>query len=408
MHLKKVFFLLFIVFSINVYSQESLPFVENFTKSDYAGDNQVWNVVQGNDNAIYFANHHFLLRYDGVVWEKYILPNKTIIRSVFADGDKIYCGSYKEFGYWQRVNGTMHYTSLSKNKNLFLGNADNEEIWKIFKLNDIIYFQAFNQVCQYDGKTVKSIKFPAQVSYCYVVDNKVYAASVRNGVYSLQGNAFKPENTWPQLKETVVHGIEKCGNQIFVFTKNNGIYVGDAIAITPWASPINSLLKNDIILTAKVVDNHTIAIGTALRGLYIIDIATNTYKNINRENGIKNNAVLSILLDNEHDLWLGLDNGIAHVEINSPVSLFTDNSGILGSVYALSECDKGYLFATNHGLFTYSNGLLHAVNNSQGQTWDIYKNGSQYIVGHNDGTFVFNSQGLIKSNPINGGWNFIK
>ena len=408
MRSKKLFVLLSVFFSFTLSAQELLPFVENFTKTDYTGDNQVWNVVQGTDKAMYFANNHFLLRYNSVGWEKYALPNKTIIRSVFSDGDKIYCGSYKEFGFWQRNAGKMHYTSLSKNKQLFLGSSDNEEIWKIFKHNGTIYFQAFNELYRYDGKNVTSIKFPTQVSYCYVVDNVIYAASVRNGVYRMEGNTFVFMASWPQLKETVVHGIEKCGTQVFIFTKNNGIYTGDTKAIAAWNNPVNALLKNDVILTAKVVNNHTLAIGTALRGLYIIDIDTGDYKNINRKNALKNNAVLSIAADGEKNLWLGLDNGIAHIEINSPISLFTDNSGILGSVYALSQYKDGFLFATNHGLFTYNNNQLQPVPQSQGQVWDIYQNGQEYIIGHNDGTFIYNGSALVKANPVNGGWNFIK
>ena len=76
--------------------------------------------MQGQDKAMYFANNHYLLRYNGVVWEKYLLPNKTIIRSIFSDGDRIYSGSYKEFGYWKRSGGKMFYFSISKGKNIFL------------------------------------------------------------------------------------------------------------------------------------------------------------------------------------------------------------------------------------------------------------------------------------------------
>ena len=90
--------ILFLFLAFQLHSQELIPFVENFTKSEYSGDNQNWNIVQGNDNAMYFANNHYFLRYNGVKWEKYTLPNKTIIRSVFIDGDRVYCGSYKEFG----------------------------------------------------------------------------------------------------------------------------------------------------------------------------------------------------------------------------------------------------------------------------------------------------------------------
>ena len=119
--MKKIFFYFLLLTAIGqACAQELLPFVENFTKSNYYGDNQVWSMAQGNDNAFYFANNHYFLRYNGVKWEKYTLPNKTILRSVFADGDKIYTGSYNEFGYWKRVSGKMMYTSLSKNKKLFL------------------------------------------------------------------------------------------------------------------------------------------------------------------------------------------------------------------------------------------------------------------------------------------------
>ena len=40
--------------------QELLPYVENFGKTDFGGDNQVWGATQGADRALYFANNHFL------------------------------------------------------------------------------------------------------------------------------------------------------------------------------------------------------------------------------------------------------------------------------------------------------------------------------------------------------------
>ncbi|KOS04857.1 histidine kinase [Flavobacterium akiainvivens] len=406
--LRKVFVLVACLLFVSLKAQELLPFVENFTKSDYNGDNQVWDVEQGADKSLYFANHHFMLRYNGVKWQKYTLPNKTVIRSVFADGNRIYCGSYKEFGYWQENNGKTQYVSLSKAKDLFNGFADNEEVWKIFKYKKAIYFQAFNVLYKYEnGKTTK-IAFPSQVSYCYVVDSHVYAATVRNGIYELVNNEFKTVENWPQLKETVVHGIEKCGSDIFIFTKTKGILKGNNSVLSVWNNPVNDVLKNEVILTAKVVNNRILAIGTALNGLYLIDIYNNTVKNINRNNGLKNNAVLSVTVDAESNLWLGLDNGIAHVEINSPVWLFTDTSGILGSVYSLSTYNNGFLFATNHGLFKLLDNKLQTVPKSQGQIWNIYQNGDKYIIGHNDGTFVFDGNGLTKINPVNGGWNFVK
>jgi AraC family chitin signaling transcriptional activator len=132
-----------------------------------------------------------------------------------------------------------------------------------------------------------------------------------------------------------------------------------------------------------------LAIGTAFQGLYVIDLKSHTYKNINRNNSLKNNSVLCIGFDREKDLWLGLDNGISHIEINSPYAIFSDNTGILGSVYTLASIKNGYLLGSNHGVFEYKNKKLHLLPNSQGQVWDIQKIDSKYIIGHNDGTFVY-------------------
>ena len=167
---KKIIILVLFFITLPIHSQELLPFVENYSKSNFEGDNQIWNVAQGNDKAMYFANNHYLLRYDGVKWEKYALPNKTIIRSVLVDGGKIYSGSYKEFGYWFRKGAKMHYVSIS-NKNNILNENDSDEIWKIFRFKNKIYFQSFNKIFIYDGVKIKMRKFPFLISYSFVFDN---------------------------------------------------------------------------------------------------------------------------------------------------------------------------------------------------------------------------------------------
>jgi hypothetical protein len=66
-----------------------------------------------------------------------------------------------------------------------------------------------------------------------------------------------------------------------------------------------------------------------------------------------NNSILSIGLDKENDLWLGLDNGIVHIEINSPISIFYDNTGALGSVYSVVKTDKGFFGIESRCFFKY-------------------------------------------------------
>ena len=408
--LKSILPKLFLFFFITsqIHAQELLPFVENYNKSNYQGDNQIWNVVQGKDNAMYFANNHYLLRYDGVMWEKYTLPNKTIIRSIMIEGDKIYSGSYKEFGYWYRKEGKMHYVSITKKLRLF-DEKDNEEIWKIFRFNGAIYFQSFNDVFIYKDKHIQKIRFPFLISYCFVVDQNLYVASVEKGVFKMNAAQIANPKGWNVLKKCVVHAIEKYQNKTYVFTQKKGIFIVEKDGgLRPWNNPLNETLKDATINVARFIKNNKLVIGTGNRGVFIYDFKTDTFKNIDRNNVLMNNSILSIGLDKENDLWLGLDNGIAHVEVNSPVSIFYDNSGILGSVYSVATTSKGYLIASNHGIFEYDLGKFKMLPNTQGQAWNITKFDNKYIIGHNDGTFCYDNGFLIKTNNVSGGWNLSK
>lgn len=400
-------FLFFFFIASQLQAQELLPFVENYNKSDYQGDNQIWNIAQGRDKAMYFANNHYLLRYDGVVWEKYFLPNKTIIRSILIEGDRIYSGSYKEFGYWHRKNGKMYYVSITKNLRLF-DEKDNEEIWKIFRYNGALYFQSFNDVFIYDGKQIKKIKFPFLISYCFVVDKNLYVASVNKGIFRMNGSRISNPKGWDILKNTVVHAIEKYKDKAYIFTQKRGIFTIEKNGLKAWDNPLNETLKSNGINVAKFIKNDKLVVGTGNKGVFIFDFKTNTYKNIDRNNVLMNNSVLTIGFDKEGDLWLGLDNGIAHVEVNSPISFFYDNSGILGSVYSVATTAKGYLIASNHGIFEFDSGIFKLLPNTQGQGWNITKIGNKYLIGHNDGTFCYENGALTKVNNVSGGWNLSK
>ncbi|MEY4011073.1 MAG: hypothetical protein RIT22_197 [Bacteroidota bacterium] len=404
---KKIIILVLFFITLPIHSQELLPFVENYSKSNFEGDNQIWNVAQGNDKAMYFANNHYLLRYDGVKWEKYALPNKTIIRSVLVDGDKIYSGSYKEFGYWFRKGAKMHYVSIS-NKNNILNENDSDEIWKIFRFKNKIYFQSFNKIFIYDGVKIKMRKFPFLISYSFVVKNQIVLASVQDGVYRMTDSNFEKLQGLSALEKNVIHAIEVHDNKVYFFTKKNGVYVEENGVLNPWNSPLNSVLKTANINVARFIKNNKLIIGTGNKGVFIFDLNTGVYKNINRNNVLMNNSVLSLAQDVEDNLWLGLDNGIAHIEVNSPISIFYDKSGVLGSVYSVSSTPKGYLLASNHGIFEYNKNQLSLLDNTQGQAWNITKINDKYITGHNEGTFVYQNGVLTKANSVSGGWNLTK
>ena len=107
------FLMLFILFQ-SVISQE-LPPIQNFSPKDYDAENQNWAISQSADKLMYVANNSGLLEFNGAKWKLHQLPNESIVRSVHAVNDRIYTGSFMEFGYWEKDKlGSLYFTSISQ------------------------------------------------------------------------------------------------------------------------------------------------------------------------------------------------------------------------------------------------------------------------------------------------------
>lgn len=151
------------------------PVVRGFSPSDYNGGRQNWSVTQSEPGMIYVGNSQYLLEYDGHSWNRFPMPGKGVVRSVLADPDgRIYCGSFKEFGYFEKSGDSLLYHSVSdglKDKE-----EDLSEVWNIIRdpLTGDIVFQTFNNLYIYDGAAVK----------CLDGVSPLNIIKTRNGIYS--------------------------------------------------------------------------------------------------------------------------------------------------------------------------------------------------------------------------------
>src|SRR5690606_37093115 len=110
-----------------------------------------------------------------------------------------------------------------------------------------------------------------------------------------------------------------------------------------------------------------------------LDTAGRIVQQVNKAGGLQNNTVLSLFADADQNLWLGLDNGIDRIELNSPLYFYFDKTGTFGTVYSsIIHQDKIYL-GTNQGLFysklvsdggrPFQNFDFTLISGSQGQVW---------------------------------------
>lgn len=131
---------------LSVTGQQLLPPIQNYQLLDYKGGSKNWDVSVNENGELFVANNKGLLHYNGEEWTLNKLPNNTIIRSVESIGDRIYTGSYEEFGYWTKNEfGELGYTSLT---NLIQDHTfTSEEFWEIFPAKDgKVMFRSFSAI----------------------------------------------------------------------------------------------------------------------------------------------------------------------------------------------------------------------------------------------------------------------
>jgi DNA-binding CsgD family transcriptional regulator len=398
-----------------------VPYVQNYTKAIYQSGNQNWSVTKDEHGIMYFGNSEGLLTFDGKYWQSYAMPNGLIVRSVAADGKgKVYAGGFGEFGYWENNRkGVLQYHSLV---NLIPVKYQplNEEIWKIYVDDGQIIFQSFGSIYIYSGGKMDVVKAPNPFLFLFKTGKRYFVEEVNSGLFELKKHKLEYIAGSEVMGSSGILSILPFPhNKFLIGTARNGLFIYDDKQIKPWGSLANDFLKTYQLNNGTVVPGKYFAYGTILNGVIIIDTAGNVVQRINKSSGLQNNTVLSLFIDNEQNLWTGLDNGIDRIEVNSPLYFYFDKTGSFGTVYSSIIFNNKIYLGTNQGLF-YSDWIsgdskrpfqtfdFKLIPGSQGQVWDLTLQDGRLLCGHNAGTFQVNGDAISKITQISGGWTIKK
>lgn len=396
-----------ILFLSQGYAQFS-PSIQNYNLAEYKAGNQNWDITRAEDGKVYVANNKGLLVYDALEWSFYQLPNKTIVRSVLTYNDLVFTGSYEEFGYWEKDDyGLLSYHSLSEK---VLGQmSQNEEIWQIVRLQDKIIFRSFLNIYIYDFETVTQVRPKSAIISCNVVEGQLYVCTLNNGIFLWKQGNLIPFYNHPVLKNTKIIGVVKHKEKLLILTSLNGSYYLTDGNLVPAGFKIEEQLKLHQLNKFSLLPNGNMVFGTIKDGVFITDGSGNLKFHISKENGLLNNTVLGQHIDASNNLWLGLDNGNAKIDLDSQHYFFNDISGKLGAVYDVIKYKENIYIGSNTGLFKLDgDGKLVFIEGSQGQVWDLQIIDGELFCGHNDGTFLVEDEKIKMISDFTGGWTITK
>lgn len=410
-----VLFLLFLPFLAHPHIKSiGTPNILSYPKSTYQAGTQNWDVAQDKNGFMYFANNDGVLKFDGFHWDLLSVP-LSMVRSVMVDSkNRIFVGLLYDFGVLEQdESGELKYQSLldlvPKEDRAF------NDVWKIHEINGNIIFQSYEKMFIYDGQMIHTINPKDKFNFSFKINERLLVHEPGEGLFELYGNYIE-KLPWaePLIGLEILSILEIEGNRLLIGTARNGFFYYNQGRLSRWNTEANEFLKTNKLFSAAIIEGNIIVLGTILNGVVITNENGEILQHLNRSTGLLNNTILSIFTDKDKNLWLGLDNGLNYVEINSPTSYIT-GKGEIGTGYCC-QIFKGKLYVgTNQGLFVkpfnhflQNNESFSLVENSEGQVWSLGVYDDQLICGHNAGTFIIEKGKAKKICEEPGAWGYIQ
>ncbi|MCK4701175.1 MAG: hypothetical protein KAT38_12595, partial [Bacteroidales bacterium] len=364
----------FIFFTLFSYTQDpvkvyrkGIPFIKNYSPIETGASEQNWAVIMDNRGVMYFGNGlNGVLEFDGVNWRNIPISNNSIVRSLGIDNTgTIYVGAVGEIGYLQPDDfGKLQYISLL-NK-IDTTNRGFNNIWKTFLFEDHIYFCSPQRIIKYSPEkdsisVVKAENFGYKYGLMsFSVSNRFYHGDYGAGLLELSADSLSIAKGGEYFSWHSIMGmISGEDNKIWIGTYEKGIFLYDPetgnIEENIISADANNYIKERKLYQVISLGNGRLGLATLYGGFLIIDKEGQIVQIFDKSIGLQDEMVYFPYVNHsqpsQSPLWLALNIGIAKIEINSPLTKFTESSGFNDPINDIIQY-KGKIFVgTSSGVY---------------------------------------------------------
>jgi DNA-binding CsgD family transcriptional regulator len=376
--------------------------IKNFAPSDYGAGIQNIDFAQNRDLSLFVANNLGVLSFNGTAWGKHALNTGKKQRSLAFDekSDRLYVGSQGEFGFFE---GNWNYVSLVDKIPAHF--RDFDEVWDVLLFDSKAYFCTFQGIYIYDGNSIAVIRRMGGFNRSFLAGNRLFTQSATGALFEIEGRDLIP---LPQTNHTnqVVAGVVRNETGYIFFYNSGKIELLNSTATTePYSELINILAGKYVNHVIQISDSRLV-ISTQLAGLFIYDQQTKQIENISISDGLMSNACLRVFQDFGGNLWVGMQNGIALIDINSPLQLINQNIDLQGSGYEAFEWEEGTYYTTSNGIYFLPKDAPKSrfLIGTEGPAYGMQLINNKLYAGHHTGLFLLEHGKAVRRAYCEGLW----
>ncbi len=388
-------FICFILIIISGFSEaegqeKGKPFSRHYGPKDYKGGTQNWAVVEDNHGMIYIANQQGVIQYDGAEWHAIPNKNKSTIRSLALDDHgQIWVGAYGEMGFLApEKNGALTFqsiTSLVDKEHINFA-----EVWNIQPADSSIYLLTDNYLFRYRQHTLKAWTCKGEYFYTEMAcRNHFLFQEIGGGLHAIINDSLVSVTGSDFFRQSRIHAFfDLGGDTVLIGTRSQGLFTA-VVEIAGYKIHLRQLhsiegeateyfIKHSLYHGIKLL-NGDMAFATIRGGVILIDKNFRIKEIYTSQTAIGHEACYYLIQAKDKSLWVALDNGLAHIELNSPFRYWDNESGYKGTITDINRHNKTLYISTASGVYyldetagTYISRFIQIPDFSQ-QTWCLLK-----------------------------------
>lgn len=376
--------------------------IKNITPAEYKAGIQNIDFAQNRSMNLFVANNLGVLSYNGNTWETQFFRSGKKQRSLAFDesSDRLYVGSQGDFGYFE--NDWQYFSLYDR---IPENDRDFDEVWDVYLYDSKIYFCTFQNIYVFNGSTISVISYEGGFKRSFFTGNRLFTQTNNGQLFEIEGNKLT-QSVFRSLRDETVAGVIQKDGGYLIFYNSGYIEFSTQLGIEAIYPALVENLKGNYVNHVLQLSDTRLVISTQRGGLFLFNLQNQLIENISSEHGLQSNVCLRSYQDYSGNLWVGMQNGMAVIDINSPLRLINQDIGLEGSGYEVYETAEGTYYTTSNGVYFRRRGAERAVflTGTEGPAYGIQLINNNLYVGHHTGLFLLKEEKIRRICSTDGLW----
>ena len=326
-------------------------YYQQFMPSEYGAHSQNWALLEDETGLMYIGNGNGLLEYDGVEWKLIDVAGGQVALSLALGTDnRIFVGSVNDFGEIRAdsLGNSVYKSMLPRVPSEHRGF---EDVWETVAASDGVFFRTRSAIFHLDRQDSLHIFEPEErFERIHTVGDEVYSVDLNIGLKRFNGNGFELVSGGELFNNLAIWYMNRQPNGTIFIVTREGTYTYNDNIFEPFDTEAAPLLEELSVYNSTEIEGLGYAHATIRGGVLVTDYQGNILRRFDDQIKLPTNQTTNVLTDRFNNLWISTTNGLARIEISSPLTYFNRTHGVSSAVQGIERYNGRLIISSSSSI----------------------------------------------------------